>query len=375
MNDIIRLNDLSPEKQLLLQLSNRDLQELLNPVLRQMTAEEHSFQLPESAVKRFRTLQRREKQGFRLDEDDVRWMGYIRAMRQLDTSLPAPAAEDDRALYRRIVQLCRSRHLPEDFAAAIVPSVVSYFQGGEMRPVIFPGPPGCGKTTAARCLADIMQLPLGLISAPRAEVGCGYQGHARAYKGSDVGEFLRLILRSKRLNNLFLIDELDKSAQQMNSHVTQQDELLNILADRELFDNYMELSVSVRHSPVIIAVNDLEALNKPLVDRCTVVEFRAVEPERMALILKDYADELYRGHYQGKLLLDRDVLTRAMEQLYASGVTSVRQHQQLVEKGLERAYQRYLMAEQPGPVRLTESDMTPQVERLSGKSLRRIVGF
>lgn len=375
MNDIIRLNDLSPEKQLLLQLSDRDLQELLNPVLRQMTAEEHSFQLPESAVKRFRVLQRREKQGLRLDEDDVRWMGYIRAMRQLDTSLPAPVAEDDRALYRRIVQLCRGRHLPEDFAAAIVPSVVSYFQGGEMRPVIFPGPPGCGKTTAARCLAEIMQLPLGLISAPRAEVGCGYQGHARAYKGSDVGEFLRLILRSKRLNNLFLIDELDKSAQQMNSHVTQQDELLNILADRELFDNYMELSVSVRHSPVIIAVNDLEALNKPLVDRCTVVEFRAVEPERMALILKDYADELYRGHYQGKLLLDRDVLTGAMEQLYAAGVTSVRQHQQLVEKGLERAYQRYLMAEQPGPVRLTEADMTPQVERLSGKSLHRVVGF
>lgn len=375
MNDIIRLNDLSPEKQLLLQLSDRDLQELLNPVLRQMTAEEHSFQLPESAAKRFRALQRREKQGLRLDEDDIRWMGYIRAMRQLDTSLPAPAAEDDRALYRRIVQLCRSRHLPEDFAAAIVPSVVSYFQGGEMRPVIFPGPPGCGKTTAARCLAEIMQLPLGLISAPRAEVGCGYQGHARAYRGSDVGEFLRLILRSKRLNNLFLIDELDKSVQQPNSHVTQQDELLNILADRELFDNYMELSVSVRHSPVIIAVNDLEALSKPLVDRCTVVEFRAVEPERMALILKDYTDELYRRRYQGKLLPDRDVIARAMEQLYAVGVTSVRQHQQLVEKGLERAYQRYLMAEQPGPVRLTEADMTPQVERLSGKSLRRVVGF
>lgn len=375
MNDIIRMDDLSPEKQFLLQLSNRELQELLEPALRRMTADKTGFSLPESAAKRLRELQRREKQGLRLDEDDARWAGYIRSLQQVDTALPALGTEDDRALYRRLVRLCRSRHLPEDFAAAIVPSVVSYFQGGEMRPVIFPGPPGCGKTTAARCLAEIMQLPLGLISAPRAEVGCGYQGHARAYRGSDVGEFVRLILRSKRLNNLFLIDELDKAARQMDNHVTQQDELLNILADRELFDNYMELSVSVRHSPVIIAVNDLDALNKPLVDRCTVVEFQAVEPERLALILKDYADELYRGHYQDKLLLDQNVIARAMEQLYATGVTSVRQHQQLVEKGLERAYQRYLMAERPGPVRLTEADMTPQVERLSGKSLRRVVGF
>lgn len=375
MNDIIRINELSPEKQLLLQLSNRELQELLEPVLRRMTAAETPFRLPESAENRLKAIQRREKQGQRIDEDDARWAGYIRSLRQVDTSLPSLGAEDDRALYRRIAQLCRSRHLPEDFAAAIVPSVVSYFQGGEMRPVIFPGPPGCGKTTAARCLAEIMQLPLGLISAPRAEVGCGYQGHARAYKGSDVGEFVRLILRSKQLNNLFLIDELDKSVRQVDNHVTQQDELLNILADQELFDNYMELNISLRHSPVIIAVNDLEALNKPLVDRCTVVEFRAVEPERMALILKDYTDELYRGRYQGKLLLDQDVIDRAMEQLYDADVTSVRQHQQLVEKGLERAYQRYLMAERPGLVRLTEADMTPQVERMSGKRLHRVVGF
>jgi len=375
------ITTLSPEKQAILKLSDSQIRALLNLARKSSSAAPAAsagsrFSLPEQAQTRLKELELMERRpGFRMDPDDAKWKRYIKVFQTLDTDVPTADTISDRALYDYLKSECDRRHLPPTFATDIIPSVITYFKTGEMKPILFPGPAGCGKTTAGKFLAELMAIPLALISAPRAEHGHGYQGEGRVFRGGDIGEFAQGIIRNRQLRNLFLIDELDKAAQQLDNRVRQQDELLNILSDMCVNENFLELPISIRHSPVIIAVNDPETLSEPFRDRCSIIEFHAVEPDRLNRILLEYASSALARFYKGKVVFDPHILANASEQLYRSGVTSIRQHQQLVDYGLKLAYCRYLESRSDAPAPVLEAELTRQIEASSGRRGMRKIGF
>lgn len=370
MNDEIIL---SPEKKALLALSDEQVRTILKIAQRHVTKKKNEHKglvIPSDILARVMELERSPHP----DAADMKWLRYIHQLQKIDVSAPAPFDTPDKVLYKRLKNECIKRHLPETFPRDILPSVISYMKGGVMKPLLFPGPAGCGKSAAAEFMAEMINLPFARISAGQAELGHGYSGAVRGYQGADCGEFASALLRKNTLWQVFLVDELDKAAHGVQTRVSQQNELLNILADQEVKDNFLELTLPLAHSPILFAVNEMGSLSKPFVDRCTVIEFQAVEFERLRLILKEHADRVLTS-YKGTVEMDLVALGNASECLYDSGVTSIRQHQKLAEKGLEAARYRYLESVSDEPVTAGEKDFSCALEKLLGAPRMRKIGF
>lgn len=367
------MNDnLSPEKKALLALSDEQVRAVLKLVERVAKPKNQSekFVPPAEAIERLREIE--ELDARQVSQEDQKWVRYLKKFQKLSVAKPMTFEVDDRALYRRMKAECEAKNLSPFFAEQIVPSMVSFFTTGEMKPVIFEGPPGCGKTTEAMAMAVAMGRPLARISAPQAELGHGFAGEARSYRDADIGSFGSHILRNEEFYSVYFVDEPDKSATDTYNRASQQDTLLNVLEDRKINDNFMGFELPVL-GPVIFAVNDLHKLSKPFLDRCDVVHFEAPSLDRLLRIVKGYGEDCMAS-YKGKITVEEAYMENACEALYNAGVASIRQHRKLVEKSLRAAYTRYLESDEAA-VAATEKDFMATVETLAGKPRSRKIGF
>ena len=53
---------------------------------------------------------------------------------------------DPKAMYKHLVDFCKANDIPEEIVARVVPALITYIETGHMRPIIFVGEKGCGKT-------------------------------------------------------------------------------------------------------------------------------------------------------------------------------------------------------------------------------------
>jgi ATP-dependent Lon protease len=72
------------------------------------------------------------------------------------------------------------------------------------------GPPGCGKTTIVRILADILNYPLEQISLGGIQSPEYLKGHQYTYIGAEPGEIVKCLARMKVKNGILFFDEYDK---------------------------------------------------------------------------------------------------------------------------------------------------------------------
>lgn len=316
--------------------------------------------LPKGALERMR----KNESAYRLDEDESKWQRYAKTLDGIKVGERKLEDVDDRKLFKRIKDTCTERHLSEKVGKKLLPLMIAALRGKPVKPLIFYGPAGCGKTYSASLLADMLEMPLVRISAPRAELSHGYQGEVGTYKNPDAGEFIRGIVEKESVSCVFFIDEIDKAASAPSTRVKQQDELLNIIADRSVNDNFMGFPVDISTSIVVFAVNELESLSAPFIDRCNLIEFNETEPERLCEILRDYVNNSVLPYYEGRVLMDDELLFEASRRLCSSGIRSIRQHENLADGGARQAYDRYLSSEGGEPAAVTNADLEAALESI-----------
>ena len=132
------------------------------------------------------------------------------------------------------------------------------------------GDPGVGKTTISSQIAETIgmgfgQVPCGSISDRSVVIG-----HSSTYIGSYPGVFTQLLIRTGQLNNVVLLDELDKLPDKSLLPT-----LLQIL-DREQNFRFKdafcpEIDIDMSKNLYIIAVNDINCFDKALRDRMKVI--------------------------------------------------------------------------------------------------------
>lgn len=332
--------------------------------------------LPDSAAERFALLSRKVRMGMRLDDEDAKWYQYAQVLNEIEIKERSVRVIGDRKLYREIKERCERDHLPDALASIIVPLVITYAQGKQLKPIILRGPEGCGKSFFAALLADYIETAFYKISAPRAETCHGYQGESRTFKCPDAGEFMRGIKETGTIATLFFIDEIDKAAENPESRVRQQDELLTILTDWKVYENFMEFPFDLLSAVLVFAVNDINVLSKPFIDRCMVIEFKEIEQDKMIAIIREYAEKELIPFYAGKVRLDESALFMASGKLYSMGITSIRQHEKLADEGFRQAYNRYLNTEESDMVTVSQSDYNAAIARIAPAiKTRKAIGF
>jgi ATP-dependent Lon protease len=266
-------------------IKNSNFLDNINPlikndsILKDIFNSSHSNEIKGMLYKKYKSLEDQEK-----TEEYYKIINWIKSILDIPSTIKLLEGQDKKLsnqnIEKLILKLNNTLNNKLYGLKYVKERILEYFCGILQNPeykkkfIAFVGPPGVGKTMLAQTIAEAMDLPYEHISLGGIKDSSVLIGHSSTYIGSTPGLFVNILQKTKVLNPVILLDELDK-INYSSDGMSISSILLHVLdhsQNMKFKDMYVsDINIDLSKVFFIIAMNNADNIDPILKDRIHII--------------------------------------------------------------------------------------------------------